>query len=114
MEKEQTMSDSTVSDVREHIRTPNTWLRGLFMLLFAVIWGISAWVLAAVAIFQFLSVLFSGKANPNLLRFGDSLSRFFGQIVRFLTFVTDDKPFPFAEWPAGSPAEHTPVPREDG
>ena len=57
-----------------------------------------------VAVFQFVVVLITGKQNGNLTTFGDGLSRFVYQIAKFLTFNTEDKPFPFSEWPGATPA----------
>jgi hypothetical protein len=34
-----------------------------------------------------------------LLSFGDSLSQYVAQIGRFGTFNSDEKPWPFADWP---------------
>ncbi len=73
------------------------------MVLFAVILYISKIVLFAVAILQFLSTLFTGGSNDRLTEFGEKLGRFIYQVIRFLTFNTDDMPFPFADWPGDKP-----------
>ena len=91
------------NDVKEHLKSRGTWLRLVFMLLFAVILYISKIVLFAVAILQFLSTLFTGDRNERLTDFGEKLGRFIYQVVRFLTFNTDDMPFPFADWPGDRP-----------
>lgn len=77
-----------------------TWMRGLFMLLFGFFYHIAVMLLGAVAIIQFVWVLATGRNNPQLTVFGAGLSRFFYQLVRFLTFNTDTKPFPFSDWPS--------------
>lgn len=48
---------------------------------------------------QFLFSLFTGKANSALLELGSSLSKFIYQALEFLTYNTEEKPFPFADWP---------------
>lgn len=80
------------------------WIRGLFMLLFFAIFKIAAMLVGAVAVLQFAWKLVSGDLNPRLDSFGEDLSRYFYQIVRFLTFNTETKPFPFEEWPSEPPA----------
>ncbi len=81
----------------------STWFRGLFMLLFVAIYNIAAVLIGAVAILQFAWKLVAGAPNPRLLSFGEDLSRYFYQILRFLTFNTETKPFPFEDWPAHPP-----------
>lgn len=80
------------------------FIRALFMILFVIIYYVAGWLVVAVAVFQFVVVLITGKQNSNLTAFGEGLSRFIYQIARFLTFNTEDKPFPFSEWPGAAPA----------
>ena len=81
------------------------FIRALFMVLFVIIYYVAEWLVVAVAVFQFVVVLITGKQNGNLTTFGDGLSRFVYQIAKFLTFNTEDKPFPFSEWPGAAPAQ---------
>jgi len=81
----------------------SVWKRGLFMLLFVLIYGVAEAVVLAVAVVQFGWLVVAEERNERLQRFGASLSAFIFEIVRFWTFVSDEKPFPFSEWPdAGS------------
>lgn len=77
----------------------STWLRGLMMIVFAVCLGIAKFVMAAVCVFQFLHLLIVGQTNANLLLFGAQLSRYQYQIMLYLTFNSEDQPFPVADWP---------------
>ena len=92
------------SDVQSHVETgspeESIWIRGLFMLLFIVIYGVAELVVAAVTVIQFGWVAFSGDSNPRLGRFGASLSRFVYQTLQYWMFNSDEKPFPFTEWPS--------------
>lgn len=76
------------------------WIRGLFMVLMAMVYQLSCTLLFIVAVMQFVFALFSGAPNARLLAFGRSLGRYVQQIVRFLVFDTEDMPFPFSDWPA--------------
>ena len=78
----------------------DTWLRGLFMVLFAIVWGVAEVVIAAVAIFQFGAVLFTRRPNRRLRSFGRDLADFLRHIIRYLTWNTDTRPWPFTRWPA--------------
>ena len=87
------------------------WKRGLYMLLFALIYNVAEFVLLAVAVFQFLARLITGGTNPQLRSFGGSLSVFVSQIWRFLTFNTERLPFPFDPWPTAGEATDDPLPK---
>ncbi len=98
------MTDSTGQNLKTNVTRGATWLRGLFMLLFVVIFNIAEIMLGAIVVFQFLNVLVTAKPMPRLVGFGESLGRYIYQIVRYLTFDTEDRPFPFADWPGAAPA----------
>ena len=79
--------------------TRDVWMRGLFMLLFMIGFGIGQWALNILAFVQFLWLLFAREPNQFLARFGNSLSMWLAEIGRFLSCATDDKPFPWRPWP---------------
>jgi len=91
-------------ELKQRLKARTTWMRGLYILIFAVIFGVAEVVLWAVVIFQFLFTLFGGEPNVRLLAFGRSLATFIYQIVSFLTFTSDERPFPFSPWPDGATA----------
>ncbi len=80
----------------------NIWMRGLFMLLFAFLFGVGHIVLNAIAVVQFLGLLITREPNELLARFGASLSNWFSDVARFQTCATDNKPFPSRDWPSSS------------
>lgn len=86
-------------EVKTNLKSKSVWLRGLFMLLFAVLYGVAELVLAVVAVFQFGAALITGKPNDNAVRFGNSLGQYIFQIAQFVTFNSEVKPFPFSSWP---------------
>jgi uncharacterized protein DUF4389 len=73
--------------------------RGLFMLLFAIAFSVAQVLLNAVAVVQFLWLLFTSRPNQFVLRFGASLSVWLADVGRFLSCASDDKPFPWKDWP---------------
>ena len=83
----------------DHLTSSQHWLRLVFMILFAIIAGLACYIVGAVAILQFLWTLFTGKSNDKLRNFGGSLSQYVYQILRFLTYSSEQKPFPFSDWP---------------
>jgi hypothetical protein len=97
--------------LKQHISERRTWIRGLYMLLFLVIYKIAGIVMVAVALFQFVTKLLTGETNQRVRAFGQSLSLFILQIWRFLTFNSEELPFPFAAWPEGNSSQDvTPSP----
>jgi hypothetical protein len=92
-------------EIKQHLRNRTTWSRALYMLLFAVFYGVAEIVIAAVVLFQLLSMLFTGDTNWRLLTLGQNLSTYVYQILLFLTFNSDEKPYPFGDWPDGPPVE---------
>lgn len=85
--------------LKQNLTRSETWLRVLYVILFALIYTVAEIVLAAVVVVQFGFVLITGQRNPNLLEFGASLSRFMYDVLRYFTFLSDDRPFPFQPWP---------------
>lgn len=77
----------------------SVWLRGLFMVLFMIFFEIGEWLLGIVAVLQFLWLLFDKAPNENIKRFGQSLSAWLQQVGRYQSCDTDEKPFPWAQWP---------------
>ena len=93
-------------ELRQRLTSKHLWSRALYMVLFVVAYVVAETLITLAAIFQFLSVLITGSANSPLLKFGLNLSTYIYQIVRFQTFNTEEKPFPFSDWPAGEPDEN--------
>jgi len=85
--------------LKESLKDGNSWLRLFFMLLFAVIYSVAEVVLVMVIVFQFLCVLLTGKRNDKALSLGAQLSTFIYQVLRYLTYNSDERPYPFSDWP---------------
>ncbi len=54
----------------------------------------------AVVLLQLVLRLINGAPSRALMDFGDGLSQYLAQIGRFGSFHSDEKPWPFADWPA--------------
>ena len=88
--------------IGEHLTSRASWLRLLFMVLFFALWSITRLVVLAVVILQVLFLLLSGARNERLAGFGASLAVYSYELVAYLTFASEDQPFPFSDWPDGS------------
>jgi hypothetical protein len=77
------------------------WLRGVLMILMAIAFHISGTLLALGAIIQFVLALLTETPNARLIAFGQSLGLYLSQIADFVSFGTEQVPFPFNAWPSG-------------
>ena len=85
--------------LKTNLLNADNWIRLLYMLLFGLLLTIARMVIWVVAIVQFLFVLISGEDNTNLRNLGQGVTRWVSQALLFLTFNSDEKPFPFSDWP---------------
>ncbi len=92
-------AENNNNDWQVNVLSANHWLRGVFMMLFAAIAFVASYIFVVLIVIQFIFTLITGENDLRLQRFGQGLSTYVYQILRFLTFNTDDKPFPFADWP---------------
>ena len=88
-------NDEAGAPIEENIRSRSTWLRLLFMIAFYAIGTVTTAVLSVVVVLGFLWVLFTGEKNDQLQQAGQVIAGYLYEIVRYLTFNTEDKPFPF-------------------
>ncbi len=85
-------------EINENLKKISTWKRILFILVFSVIVGLLRVLLWTVILLQIASTLFTGNSNQHILDFSRKLSAYLYHILLFLTFNTDDLPFPFSDW----------------
>jgi Domain of unknown function (DUF4389) len=97
--------------VEKNLKSTATWLRLLFMIIMAAIFWIACIVAGAVIIIQFFWVLFAGEPKAELKHVGRQLAAYAAEICLYLTFNTDERPFPFdLPWPAASDEAPAPPP----
>ena len=87
------------NETKQNLKNSNTWKRILFMFLFVFAYGVVKFVMAVVIISQVFFKLITGSVNEPLLMFGKQLSLYIYDLLLFLTFNSEDMPFPFAAWP---------------
>lgn len=74
------------------------WLRGLWMLVLAVLVRLASTVLALAALLQFGWMLFAGTRNGHIAAFGEGLARWLAIAARFQTGASERLPFPWQRW----------------
>ena len=90
-------------DIEDNIKSRSTWLRALFMLVCFFLYAITRPIVAAVVVLQFLWALFTSEPNEKLTALGHSLAVYTQELIDYLTYYTEERPFPFEkDWPVGS------------
>lgn len=74
-------------------------IRAVFMLAFWITSRIVLMGVVALALVQLICSLVTRRPNEKIMRFGKSLGAYLSQIVDFLTYNTEQKPWPFHDWP---------------
>ncbi len=95
---------------KDNLKSESFWLRSLFMVLFFIVYRIVDILVLLVAISQWFYVLLSGDANDGLRKFAKGLSLYVAQIINYLSYNSEEKPYPFSDWPQdekSSPAKTT-------
>ncbi len=89
--------------MHDNLKNSDVWIRGLYTVLFALIYYLVFILVLLIAVFQFLMKLVTGDHNEQLLELSDTLSIYVAQLLRFVTFKDDTRPYPFSEWPTPEP-----------
>ena len=102
---EDDLADDDPASIEENLRNRHTWKRFLFMLLFVVLFWLGVLVGVIVILLQFFWVLFTGKTKKEFSAVGRQLAEYSREIVLYMSFNTDQRPFPFdRDWPSSSQA----------
>lgn len=75
------------------------WFRVIFMLLYWVVLNIAVTVFGVLLVLVSLVKLGSKHEPITLSSWLKSVTAFIGQIFSFLSFDSEEKPFPFQPWP---------------
>ena len=89
----------------KNLKSESRWLRLAFMVLFAVVAYLAAFVVILLAIAQAVHGFITDDPNPRLLKLSAGVNQYIFQITSFLTYNSDAKPFPFSDWPGQEPGE---------
>lgn len=100
-----TDSASSPTELKTRLLSPEHWLRGLFMVLFVLIACVASYVMVVLVVIQFLFALVTGASEERLRTFGLQLSQYLFQILTFVTYNDEQKPFPFNDWPDDTPSQ---------
>ena len=87
------------TETKTNLQSKSTWVRVLYMLLFVLAYSVAEFVLGITVVIQVIIKLVTGELNERLKTFGNQISLYIFDVLKFLTFNSEEKPFPFDEWP---------------
>jgi len=85
---------------QSNLTNPDFWIRLLYMVLFWFLSWLARAAVAIIALVQAVLVLINDQGHPRLRNLGRGIARWTEQNYLFLTFATEEKPYPFQDWPA--------------
>ena len=99
-----------MNNMKENAKNVDTWIRGLFIIVFGVIFYVLYIVIWLLVVLQFLTKVLTGELNQNLSDVSRNLTNFASQILLYITFQSEERPFPFSPWPADSEKDSMQLP----
>ncbi len=87
-------------DLKANLTSGERWLRLLYMIMFAVIIQVTGAVMWLLVVLQFFFSLITGNDNSQLRELGRGIATYVFQILQFLSYNSEEKPFPFSDWPS--------------
>ncbi len=89
------------------VRSGHYWIRGALMVLFYLVLWFVRFIVLALALFQFGSAIVVGRPNERVKPFARQLGAYMRQLVEFVTWASELRPYPLSPWP-GETAEAAP------
>ncbi len=84
-----------------NLKQGSAWVRVILMIAFAVVlYVIIPAIVLVLMLTQMLFVFITGDSNDNLRVLGTALSRYIFEVLQFLSYASDNRPFPFSAFPS--------------
>ena len=95
---EENLSIDTVA-LTENIKEPSIWVNFFLKVFYLIFLNFIIPFLGFVTLLQLLFSLGSKKPNDNLISFSKKISIYAYQIINFITYSSDERPWPFNAFP---------------
>jgi len=82
--------------------TKEKFIRTGYIVLFAILYSIAEIVLSAIVIFQIVHTFIRNDINLRLKKFSAEINIYVYDILQYVTFNSEVKPYPFNEWKKNS------------
>jgi hypothetical protein len=96
---EQVEQESPKTKCKQSERNAEIFSRVFYTVLFCFIGWMTLWVFTFVVLIQFGFLLITGQVNKNLKGFNKEIGLFLYDMIKYLSFQSNVKPFPFRDWP---------------
>ena len=95
---DENLSIDTVA-LSENIKEPSIWVNFFLKVIYLIFLNFIIPFLGFVTLLQLLFSLGSKKPNDNLISFSKKISIYIYQIINFITYSSDERPWPFNAFP---------------
>ncbi len=95
---EENLSIDTVA-LSENIKEPSIWVNFFLKVIYLIFLNFIIPFFGFITLLQFLFSLGSKKPNDNLISFSKKISIYIYQIINFITYSSDERPWPFNSFP---------------
>ena len=84
-----------------NLKQGSAWVRVILMIAFAVVlYVIIPAIVLVLMLTQTLFVFITGDSNDNLRLLGPAHSKYSLEVLQFLSYASDNRPFPFSAFPS--------------
>ena len=95
---DENLSIDTVA-LSENIKEPSIWVNFFLKVIYLIFLNFIIPFLGFITLLQLLFNLGSKKPNDNLISFSKKISIYIYQIINFITYSSDERPWPFNPFP---------------
>ena len=95
---DENLSIDTVA-LSENIKEPSIWVNFFLKVIYLIFLNFIIPFLGFITLLQLLFSLGSKKPNDNLISFSKKISIYIYQIINFITYSSDERPWPFNAFP---------------
>ena len=74
-------------------------IRLVYITFFYLLYSMTDIVLLVITLVQSVLNIFASQPSQTLTAFGANLGLYVNQIANYLSYQSNEKPFPFSEWP---------------
>ena len=86
---------------QEAQRAPFPVARLLLSILFAVIGWVAFWITMVVSVIHWILIAINREPHPEFRQFVRAVVAYTAQVLGYVAFIHDEKPFPFGPLPKG-------------
>jgi hypothetical protein len=87
-------------EIVDNLKQSSHWVRLPFMVAFGfILYLVFVPVVIVMMVAQILFALTTGQSNRNLRGLGSVVQQYVSQIIDYITYNSDERPFPFSDFP---------------